>query len=325
MNKKLLHSLAILALALLAAKCELLTAQSGDIKRSGTELPGLHQALAPANSHADSRQPPESHPDPGAEGMAKIKGYEFRSIDYPGAYDSQVYDFNGKTAVGCVDSESSAFTFHGSSYVLLNVLGAAYSCGYGINTSGNIVGTYIDSSNYNHGFLYDGSRYTTVDYPGATDTEAWDISDSGLIVGQYYDSITTHGFLYDNGTFTTINFPGASSTSAYGINSSGDIVGVYISPGIHGFLLKNGSYSNVDFPGASQTYAFGINNAGSIAGFYVGGGSQPDNGFIYSSGAFHQVDVDGALATFVWRVNNKGTVIGYVFDLFNVPHGIVGH
>jgi hypothetical protein len=74
MNKKLLHFLAILALAFFAGKCELSTAQSGDIKRSD--------------------------PGPVADGTAKNKTYKFRSIDYPGADTSNIYDFNGKTAVG---------------------------------------------------------------------------------------------------------------------------------------------------------------------------------------------------------------------------------
>src|SRR5277367_293012 len=102
MNKNLLHSLAILALVFFAGKDEILTAQSGEIKtgeikRSGTELPGAHHGLPLANSPSDSRQSPEPHPDPVAEGMAKTKVYKFRSIDYPGAARSYVYDFNGKT------------------------------------------------------------------------------------------------------------------------------------------------------------------------------------------------------------------------------------
>jgi uncharacterized membrane protein len=298
--KHLLHSLAIIALAFFAGKGELLTAQSGDIKRS--------------------------HPDPFAEGMTKTKGYEFRSIDYPGGELSQVYDFNGKTAVGCVDFD--AFAFNGSSYVLLNVPGAINSCGYGINISGQIVGEYSDSSGI-HGFLYDGgSRYATIDYPGATITYAYDINDAGLIVGSYLvpNSIVYNGFVYDKGTFTAIDFPGADETFAYGINSSGDIVGLYddSQPPGHGFLLSNGVYSSLDFPYVDATFAQGINDAGTITGYYVDKYTLIQHGFTYADGMFTTVDVTGASATELWRIKNNQNVVGFVQDGLFEYHGIIG-
>ena len=53
---------------------------------------------------------------------------------------------------------------------------------YGINDTGQIVGTYFNASG-SHGFLKDGSTYTTLDVPGATDTQAFGINDTGQIVG----------------------------------------------------------------------------------------------------------------------------------------------
>ena len=332
MNKSLLHSVALLALALVAGKGELLMAQSGDIKagdikRSGTALLGLHHGLALANSPADSRQPPEPHPDPVAEGMAKTKAYEFRSIDYPGGGTSAVYDFNGKTAVGEFFSPETAFAFQGSSYVPLNVPGAMTSAGTGINTSGEIVGWYKDSSGNAHGFLYDGSRYTTIDDPGSLITYAYDINDAGLIVGYYADSnYFYHGLLYDNGTSTAIDFPGAFSTFAYGINSSGDIVGSYdYAPGgsEHGFLLRNGVYLSLDDPLANETFAQGINDAGTIAGYYYDANFIP-HGFTYAGGIFTTVDVTGAQATELWRIKNSGNVVGFLSDRLFEFHGFIG-
>jgi probable HAF family extracellular repeat protein len=302
MNKKLLRSLVILALAFFAGKCELLTAQSADIKRS--------------------------HPDTGAMGPAKAKGYGFRSIDYPGNDDSDLYDFNGKTAVGCTRGE--AFTFHGSSYALLNIPGATEhtaSCAYGISTSGKIVGNYDDSLGQFHGFLYDGSGYTIFDYPGSVFTQPSDINDAGLIVGQYCDSNGVyHGFLYDNGTFTAIDFPGAGDTYANGINSSGDIVGSYNYPAnnfLHGFLLSNGAYSSLDAPLATETSAQGINDAGTIAGYYIDTNVEY-HGFIYAGGVFTTVDVSGAPVTGLFRIKNNGTVVATVVDSLNEYHGIIG-
>jgi hypothetical protein len=323
MNKNLLHSLAILTLVLSAGRCELLTAQSGNIKESGTELLDLHHGLALAHPHADSPQAPD--PDPVTEGMANTKGYEFRSIDYPGEDLSLVYDFNGKIAVGSAGAD--AFTLKGSSYVLLNVPGAEASSAVGINTSGKIVGYYRGSSSAVHGFLYDGSRYTTIDYPGSASTYAWDINDAGVIVGYYTDSNGfDHGFLNHNGTSTAINFPGANDTYAYGINSSGDIVGFYGDSGQggngHGFLLSNGVYSSFDAPFANATVAQGINDAGAIAGYYDA--NFIPHGFTYAGGVFTTVDVSGAQATELWRIKNSGNVVGVAVDSLGEYHGIIG-
>jgi len=322
MNKNLLHSLAILGLVFFVGKCELLTAQSGDVKRTGTELPGVHLGLALANSRADSRQASEPHPNPVAEGPAKTKVYKFRSIDYPGADESEVYDFNGKTAVGQFYQGASAFTFEGTSYMTLNIPGSLNSLAAGINTSDEIVGTYFDGQV--HGFLYDGKNLVTIDVPGATETEAQAINDAGLIVGVYYDSKGEHGFSLDrNGNFSDINFPGTTATYATGVNASGEITGFYYDSQVkaHGFLLSNGMYSSIDFPGATQTFAYGINDAGMIAGNYGGGANQ---GFIHAGGVFTTVDVPGADYTFLLRIKNNRNVVGYLIDSLGEYHGFIG-
>jgi uncharacterized membrane protein len=327
MTRKLLHTLSILVLALFATQGRLLKAQSADRAGSTRDSLGLRQErrreLALANSRASSSQIPTSDRDSGAMGLAKTRGYEFRSIDYPGASYSVVFDFNGETAVGCTVTD--AFAFHGSSYVALKVPGYI-SCAYGINASGAIVGAYVDSSNNDQGFLYDGSRYTTIDYPGSVSTLAWDINDAGLIVGYYIDSNAVyHGFLYNKGTFTAISFPGADDTIAYSINSSGDIVGSYdYSPfgNGHGFLLSNGVYSSLDFPLANATFAQGINDAGTIAGYYDL--NSIAHGFTYAGGVFTTVDVPGATETIIHRINNKKNVVGFVTDSSREFHGIIG-
>ena len=44
-------------------------------------------------------------------------------------------------------------------------LGPLGTSAQGINTSGQIAGYYLDSSNSSHGFLYSGGTYTTLDDP----------------------------------------------------------------------------------------------------------------------------------------------------------------
>jgi probable HAF family extracellular repeat protein len=80
------------------------------------------------------------------------------------------------------------------SYTTLDVSGATLTNAYGINNSGQIVGSFNDSSG-SHGFLKNGSTYTPFDYPGATSTTAYGINDSGQIVGTAAISGVLHGFL----------------------------------------------------------------------------------------------------------------------------------
>ena len=111
---------------------------------------------------------------PTPRGLTKPKPpYRFRSVDYPGAgaIGTEVYDFNGTTAVGyTADIAFIPFTCRGNTYQPLNIPGATGNIPYGINASGDIVGTYVNSSGQGHGFLYDGSQLTDIDVPGATAT-----------------------------------------------------------------------------------------------------------------------------------------------------------
>jgi len=89
----------------------------------------------------------------------------------------------------------------------------------GINSAGQVVGGYRDSSGRIHGFLYSGRAYVTIDDPlASTVTEARGINDTGLIVGYYRNTVTPadHGFIYNpsTGTYSTIDKLGASSLQA---------------------------------------------------------------------------------------------------------------
>jgi probable HAF family extracellular repeat protein len=113
---------------------------------------------------------------------------------------------------------------------------------WGINTSGQIVGYYLDASDKNHGFLLSGGMYTTLDDPlaGSFGTVATGINSAGQIVGYYLDSANKeHGFLESGGTYITLDDPLATNgIQAFGINDQGQIVGSYTdNRGTHGFLL----------------------------------------------------------------------------------------
>jgi uncharacterized membrane protein len=329
MNKNLLRSLAILALALSASQSQMSMGQSNPDHGSGGpylidvrhRLDSMRRSAASASLNTRDRA--------GALGARKIKAYRFRSIDYPGATDSGANDSNGHTIVGEFSDSATtyarAFYLTRTTYYTVNIPGAIESFFVGINTPGQMVGNYYDSSE--HGFVYDGKDISTFDVPGSYgSTDATDISDSGVIVGDYFDNfLHQHGFVDKDGVFTTLDFPGATRTFAAGINSSGAIVGAYIdTAGEHGFLLNNGVYSAIDFPLSIDTAAFGVNDGGDVTGTFIDA-NHLTHGFIYSSGAFRQVDVNGAAETYLYRMAKDGTVVGYILDGLREAHGIVGH
>jgi probable HAF family extracellular repeat protein len=201
------------------------------------------------------------------------------------------------------------FLYTGGSFTQIDVPGASQTLAYGINSAGQIVGNFFDSTG-GHGFLYNGSSFTQIDVPGAHTTGVTGINDAGQIVGGFGD----HSFLYTGGRFTQIDVPGAINTSASGINNVGQIVGFFFdSTGDHGFLYNGSSFTQIDVPGASYTFAYGINNAGQIVGLFSNSNGPPsaNHGFLYNGGSFAQIDVPGAINTSASGINNVGQIVGF--------------
>ena len=140
----------------------------------------------------------------------------------------------------------AGFLYSGGKFTSITVPGASDTWAYGINNSGQIVGSYDGDS---HGFLLSGNTYSKIDYPGAYVTVASSINNMGQIVGYYYShstSFSPHGFLLSGGTYSNIDFPGEFNTYPYGlytypfgINDSGQIVGTVVAaaPELNNFLL----------------------------------------------------------------------------------------
>ena len=96
-------------------------------------------------------------------------------------------------------SSASATTYK---YTQIDWLGATRTEAYGINDTGQIVGTSYDGMG-SHGFLRIGGTFTPVDVPAGTNTAAEGINSAGQIVGSYYDSTgIQHGFLDSGGSFS---------------------------------------------------------------------------------------------------------------------------
>jgi hypothetical protein len=154
---------------------------------------------------------------------------------------------------------------------------------FGINNLNQVVGTFWDSSPYDHSYVKTGDAFTTFDVPGVGEfgyTHTTGINDTGVIVGSFnVDSNTfafARGFVKTGSTFTTIDVPGALATEAIGINNANQIVGRFFNSDriMHGFVKTGATFTIIDVPGALNepgwgTLTYGINDAGVVVGAFV--------------------------------------------------------
>jgi len=149
---------------------------------------------------------------------------------------------------------------------------------WGMNSHGDILGTYTLADNINHIFVMSPSQFSS---PGQF-TTLDDVKDSlttgvlgisgGDIVGLYQSADKVfHGFVLSDGQITTIDAPGgaATYTNAVGIDSRGEVVGRFIVNGVtHAYLMSGGEFNSFDYPGATFTGGTAINLRGDIVGRY---------------------------------------------------------
>ena len=213
------------------------------------------------------------------------------SKGFPGPFDG---------FVRAADHTITTFSAPGSS--------TSYAAGtqvYSINSSGEIAGSYVDSSNDRHGFvLTPGGVFTSFDPPGGGHSSSQQgsptgrisgtlpvtIDTSGDVAGTFTDNTAVrHGFVRSaSGTIASFDPPGVGTgisliqgTLPFSMSPSGnaisglysDAAGVY-----HGFVRNaSGSISTFDVPGAGAagssafpgTNAFSVNDAGNLAGVYT--------------------------------------------------------
>ena len=204
---------------------------------------------------------------------------------------------------------------------------------FGINDSGQVVGTYTSASGLQC-FVFDqtSASYTTFNDPvSSTGTIAQGINASGQVVGYIPFLATDRIILRDpaSGTFTTIaSQAGQAYPSATGINDAGQILGYYTDtigplPAITSFVRDpvNAGYTILQDPNSgdqftpSFTLASGINDAGQVVGFF-GDLAGANDGFLFdpTTGSYTTLDVPSAANTYAQGINNSGQIVGYYDD-----------
>jgi hypothetical protein len=233
---------------------------------------------------------------------------------------------------------------------------------FAINTSGVIVGGYVDKNFVQHALLVEpNGKVISYEAPGAGDapgnpnnisplgdylyqgTDVAGISPGlnewGAVTSAYLDKNNVyHGYLRSpDGTFTTFDAPGSGKGFTQGtipisLNDLGVITGFYFDSNNvnHGFLGRPGAFASFDPPGSVATQPESLNDFGIITGLYLDG-SSVYHGFLLSpDGNFTKIDAPGAdltpgdfNGTFPSSINLLGAITGYYVDVNNVSHGFV--
>jgi hypothetical protein len=150
------------------------------------------------------------------------------------------------------------FIYKNNSFSEVKFPGATSTGVFGINTAGDMVGSYA----------FEGRPTRLLSRPPShSKGEAESGATPAIIVES---GVPVFGWLYSGGRYQSINPPGSVATYPMGINSSGVIVGVFVdaSNEIHGFVDRGGVFQLVEHPNAFLTTAYGINDDNEIVGSY---------------------------------------------------------
>jgi probable HAF family extracellular repeat protein len=214
-------------------------------------------------------------------------------------------------------------------YTTIDFPGAIATDASGINSSGEIVGAYTDSTGAQHGFRLNDGAFTAIDVPGASRTVPISINSHGDVAGFFLDpSNQWHGFVLSNGHFSVQDYPGATTgTFTLGISANGTLVGEFKTGQAFGqlgfaWILRHGQYSQLIPPGAVQAFATSVNSRGDVVGRLIDGAGQQTAWKMDRKGTYTVFQFPGASLTNARNINSKGQVVG-VYRLGGVNHGFI--
>jgi probable HAF family extracellular repeat protein len=144
----------------------------------------------------------------------------------------------------------------GSATSLGSLQDSGASAAYGINDSGDVVGSSVvgqSSGAPSHAFLHThGTMSDLGTLSGDTNSSAGSINDSGLIVGSSDDGTTTRAFLYEDGQMYDLNSLIDPSDPLAGLVSLENAVGI----SSNGYIAVNGTDSRDSGENAGALRAF---------------------------------------------------------------------
>ncbi len=225
----------------------------------------------------------------------------------------------------------------GYRYTTIDYPGALCTSGWGINDSGDVLGTAafsVDCSGTTFSFIYhaiNGTFTVLPTVPGAVATTAIGINQWGVIVGSAGDGTATTdvGLILNQGAFTFFTHPGSLFTQGRAIGNSGIVTGYSIDSASNDIPFiydpTRNSFIDITVPGLrpfpSFSVAQGINGKGEVVGsfnlyadsVYPGSSSGPYGFLRDKHGVITLFRVNGFL-TRPRGITESGRIAGFLLD-----------
>ena len=183
----------------------------------------------------------------------------------------------------------------------------AYTYGYDVNSSGEVVGINYTNSD---AFIYRNGQLTSFSATyGKAINERGDAVGEGPLPGSPYHGI----YLSRNGAVSILGAMGGAFAMAGGINNAGQIVGTsYTEQGIAtAFVWKDGVKTTIPALAGRMSYGHAINDAGTVVGITtVNTNTNTKHVFLWKDGVMTDLGVDGNDNNDPMAINNAGQVIG---------------
>lgn len=208
----------------------------------------------------------------------------------------------------------------------------------GINSAGQVVGLYMDSSHLNHAVTWIngqaielGSASTNWGFGGFSNPwgmsgSAISINNAGQIVWSPVDiNNASHATAWNNGVTTDLGTLGGAQSEALGINQAGQIVGRAqdVNGNWQAVAWNNGQPTELAAPvGTSSWQANAVNNAGQIVGTGIRQSDNTRQPVMWDQGVATNLDTSWTQSYQIqaYGLNNVGQVVGSVKAPNNVDY-----
>ena len=281
-----------------------------------------------------------------------LENGELRQYDFPGAVQTFLYgisDTTGALTGNFIDASGVRRGF--SADEIIEVPGATETFADFVNSSGGMVGSYIDADGLYHPYIRTpNGRFVSLDLPEAPSLEYFfvhGINDAQIVVARTKRVDSPPGTLV--GTFRQglkrFAVPGSVSTEGYNINQDGSIVGNYEAADgrKHGFIARpimdtaapvedqpvvtpadlNYTFETIDVPGVQFLAVTASSDFEDYAGYTKSADGEKEVAFTLIDGVFTTYDFPGSQNTHFYALGNNGNAAGHYQDSDGLYHGVI--
>ena len=275
-----------------------------------------------------------------------LENGELRQYDFPGAVQTEIYgisDATGALTGNWIDASGVHRGFSGDE--IIEFPGALETHAHFVNTSGGMVGSYVDAEGVYHPYIRTpAGRLVSIDLPRAADLEYFfvhGINDARVVVARAKpvgDVPLTYVGTFQEG-LEDFKVPGSVSTEGWNINQDGSVVGHYESADgrTHGFIARpvrddqpvatptvfNYTFESINVPGVEFLALTASSDFEDYAGYTRSPDGEKEVAFTLIDGVFTTYDFPGSQNTYFYALGNNGNAAGHYQDSDGLYHGVV--